>query len=87
VGIHEAYETLINRDCKLAVVHPNEEFITRVALYFSFHYRCYITLKKNIPTRQESTPSSSSSAIKASKNTLAMRRAIIQQTSSLAHHM
>jgi hypothetical protein len=34
VGIDEAHEMLVNRDCKSAVVHPNKEFISRMALYF-----------------------------------------------------
>ena len=63
VGIDEAHEMLINKDCKLAVVHPNKEFITRVSLYFPFHSKVLHNIKKKqvIPTRQESSPSSSSS--------------------------
>ena len=34
VGFDEAYEMLINKDSKSAVIHPNKEFISRKALYF-----------------------------------------------------
>ena len=42
----EAHEMLINKDCKLAVVHPNKEFITRVSLYFPFHSKVLHNIKK-----------------------------------------
>ena len=32
IGLDEAHE--VNGDCKMAVVHPNKEFISRMALYF-----------------------------------------------------
>ena len=77
VGIDKAHEMLINKDCKMAVVHPNKEFITRVSLYFPFRSKVLQNIKKQvIPTRQESSQSSSSSARKASENILAMKRAI-----------
>ena len=77
VGIDEAHEMLINKDCKLAVVHPNKEFITRLSLYFPFRSKVLHNIKKQIfPNRQETTSSSSSTSSKAWENTLAMKKAI-----------
>ena len=36
IGLDEAHEMLINKDCKKAVVHPSKEFVSRMALYFPF---------------------------------------------------
>ena len=75
VGIDEAHEMHINKDCKLAVVHPNKEFITRLSLYFPFHSKVLHNIKKQIfPNRQETTSSSSSTSSKVWENTLAMMR-------------
>ena len=89
VGIDEAHEMHINKDCKLAVVHPNKEFITRLSLYFPFHSKVLHNIKKQIfPNRQETTSSSSSTSSKVGENTLAMMRLLIlmQQTASSAQH-
>ena len=39
VGLDEAHEMLINKECKTAVVSPNKEFVRRMALYFPFRSR------------------------------------------------
>ena len=39
VGLDEAHEMLINKDCKMAVVRPTKEFVSRMALYFPFRSR------------------------------------------------
>ena len=68
---------LINKDCKLAVVHPNKEFITRLSLYFPFHSKVLHNIKNFFfPNRQETTSSSSSTSSKVWENTLAMKKAI-----------
>ena len=36
VGLDEAHEMLINKDCKQLVVHPTKEFVNRQSLYFAF---------------------------------------------------
>ena len=46
VGIDESHEMLINKDCKLAVVHPTKEFVSRVSLYFPFRSKVLHNLKK-----------------------------------------
>ena len=36
---------LVNRDCKAAVVHPNKEFISRMALYFPYRAKAIKNFK------------------------------------------
>ena len=36
VGIDEAHEMMINKDCKLAIVRPSSESLSKMALYFPF---------------------------------------------------
>ena len=36
VGLDEAHEILINKDCKQSVVHPTKEFVSQQSLYFAF---------------------------------------------------
>ena len=36
VALDEAHEMMINKDCKMAVIHPNKEFVRRMARYFPF---------------------------------------------------
>ncbi len=77
VAIDEAHKMLINKDCKLAVVHPTKEFVSRVSLYFPYRSKVQHNLKKQLyPTKQCSSPTSSSCVRKASENALAMKRKI-----------
>lgn len=48
VGIDESHEMLINKDCKLAVVHPTKEFVSQVSLYFPFRSKVLHNLKKQV---------------------------------------
>ena len=48
VGLDEAHEMLVNRDCKSAVVHPNKEFINRLALYFPYRSKVIQNFKKQL---------------------------------------
>ena len=48
VGIDEAHKMLVNRDCKSAVVHPNKEFINRMALYFPFRSKMMQAFKNQV---------------------------------------
>ena len=36
MGLDEAHEMLINKDCKQSVIHPTKEFVIRQSLYFAF---------------------------------------------------
>ena len=54
VGLDEAHEMLINKDCKSAVIHPNKEFISRKALYFPFRSNSISNFKNHVnPKNQE----------------------------------
>ena len=45
IGLDEAHEMLVNRDCKAALVHPNKEFISRMALYFPYRAKAIKNFK------------------------------------------
>lgn len=64
VGIDECHEMLINKDCKLAVVHPTEEFVSRVSLYFPFRSKVLHSLKKkgSLKNKADGSPVSQSLA-------------------------
>lgn len=74
VGLDEAHEMLINKDCKSAVIHPTKEFIKRMALYFPFHAKVLKNLQKQLSTLEPcSLIAVSAAAVKFCKNTWAMK--------------
>ena len=77
VGIDEALEMLINKDCKMAVVHPTKEFVNRVSLYFPFRSRALHNIKKQLyplaSDQSESLASVPSVARKANENISSMK--------------
>ena len=48
VGIDEAHEMAINKDCKRSIVRPTEDYINRVANYMPYRVKCLENLKKEI---------------------------------------
>ena len=72
---------LINKDCKLAVVHPTKEFISRLSLYFPFWSKVLHNLRKqlypNITDDHKSCDLASKTRnAKATENSEAMKKAI-----------
>lgn len=74
VGIDEAHEMLVNRDCKSAVVHPNKEFISRMALYFPYRSKLMQNFKKQVnPSSTQGNNQKKTQIIKARENIEAMK--------------
>ena len=48
VGLDEAHEMLINKDCKMAVAHPNTELLNRTATYFPFRSKTMHNFREQI---------------------------------------
>ena len=80
VGLDEAHEMLVNRDCKAAVVHPNKEFISRMALYFPYRAKSIKYFKNQInPQKAENEIIQSAGHIrKAGENIKAMNQLLSQ---------
>ena len=80
MGLDEAHEMLVNRDCKAAVVHPNKEFISRIALYFPYHAKSIKNFKNQInPQKAENEIIESAGHIrKAGENIKAMNQLLSQ---------
>ena len=48
VAIDEAHEMLINKSCKMSVVHPTEDYIHRISNYMPYRSKCLENLKKQL---------------------------------------
>ncbi len=48
VGLDEAHEMLINKDCKQSVIHPTKEFVSRQSLYFPFRSAVLHNIKQQL---------------------------------------
>ena len=58
VGIDECHEMKINKDDKLAVVHPSKQRMEFLSNYMSFRAACVDNLKKQIFPERELRPDS-----------------------------
>ena len=56
VGIDEAHEMLINRQCKQAVVKPSEDYINRTASYLVYRTIAFEHLYKELFPEKEKIP-------------------------------
>ena len=84
IGLDEAHEMLVNRDCKAVVVHPNKEFISRMALYFPKSIKNF----KNQITPQGTCNESNQSTrhiAKAGENVQAMKL-LLSNSDTLPEH-
>ena len=53
VGIDEGHEMMINKDCKLAIVRPSSESLSKMALYFPFRAKVIHNFKEEIQLDKE----------------------------------
>lgn len=64
MGLDEAHEMLINKDCKQAVVHPTKEFVSRQSLYFPFRSSVLHNIRRQLVLRADCDHQSSELATK-----------------------
>ena len=48
VAMDEAHEMLINKACKTSIVHPNGDYIARIAKYLPYRAKCLENLKRQL---------------------------------------
>ena len=48
VGIDEAHEMLINKDCKTSIIRPSEDYINRLATYIPYRTKSLENLRQQI---------------------------------------
>ena len=87
IGLDEAHEMLVNRDCKAAVVHPNKEFISRMALYFPYRSKSIKKFKNQITPQGTCNESNQSTRhiAKAGENVQAMKL-LLSNSDTLPEH-
>ena len=83
MGLDEAHEMLINKDCKQSVVHPTKEFVSQQSLYFAFRSAVLHNTKRQLKISLDSDGMYKSSElatkarnIKAVANANAMKECI-----------
>ena len=80
VGMDEAHEMLVNKDCKISVVRPTKEFVSRRSMYFPFRASVLHNIRKQLhpeaDDQRSSVVASKNRDIKARRNTEVMRAAI-----------
>ena len=52
VGIDEAHEMLINKQCKMSIVGPSKDYINRIAHYIPYRTRCLQNVKAQLFTER-----------------------------------
>ena len=87
VGIDEAHEMLVNRDCKMAVVHSNKEFISRMALYFPYRTKLMRNFKEQVNTKYTAASEYKHETPKAKHNVHAMLELLQRSDTLPAEHL